>query len=477
MNFARSVSLLSALSRARALHMKSVSISAAFDGGNIERVGSASAEGPVQLNIRPDPFTELEQKTHKQWFSFRSSAHSSAAVVRYEIVNAGSCSYPSAWPGSEVCVSTDRHNWHRVASTVYDEASGVLAWEFDHGAVPGGTAFFAYFDPFSYERHLDLVSRCAAAAGATVRSLGQTLDGRELEVVEVGTGGKHCWVVHRQHPGEPQAEHFAQGLLTRLLGLTNATLAAPGTPALAVPLDGLAVRLRSEFTFHIVPNMNPDGSVRGHLRTNAGGVNLNREWAPSAAALDGAPYAAPSLERSPEVFHTLAAMDLSGVDAFLDVHGDEELPVAFVSGAEGCPNWSARIEALQGAFLGAFGRANPDTQAAFGYEPDPPKGGNLAICSNQVAARFDCLSVTFEMPFKDNAAGLSAHTSFQGPRCAALGASFLDALAHVAPQLRGVDAPAFPLPDDAYIKPNEGAADVRRFVGEQRAKLGRSIVG
>ncbi len=35
--------------------------------------------------------------------------------------------------------------------------------------------------------------------------------------------------------------------------------------------------------------MNPDGTWRGHLRTNAVGSNLNREWAE------------PTLERSPEV--------------------------------------------------------------------------------------------------------------------------------------------------------------------------------
>lgn len=48
--------------------------------------------------------------------------------------------------------------------------------------------------------------------------------------------------------------------------------------------------------------MNPDGSARGHLRTNACGANLNREWA------------TPSLERSPEVYYTLRAMDAIGVD-------------------------------------------------------------------------------------------------------------------------------------------------------------------
>ena len=38
-----------------------------------------------------------------------------------------------------------------------------------------------------------------------------------------------------------------------------------------------------------MPNMNPDGSIRGHLRTNAKGANLNREWKE------------PTEERSPEV--------------------------------------------------------------------------------------------------------------------------------------------------------------------------------
>lgn len=46
-----------------------------------------------------------------------------------------------------------------------------------------------------------------------------------------------------------------------------------------------------------VPNMNPDGSWRGHLRTNAAGANLNREWA------------APSAQRSPEVLLVRTKMD------------------------------------------------------------------------------------------------------------------------------------------------------------------------
>ncbi len=69
--------------------------------------------------------------------------------------------------------------------------------------------------------------------------------------------------------------------------------------------------------------MNPDGSIRGHLRTNAIGVNLNREWQ------------SPSMERSPEVFFVRERMLETGVDMCLDIHGDEAIPYNFVAGSAG----------------------------------------------------------------------------------------------------------------------------------------------
>ena len=424
--------------RGVAMKAPGVSISSTFDAGNIEVV---SISDDVQLKIKPDPYTELEKKHHFQWFAFRAVV--SAAItqpVKYSIVNAGDASYADAWAGSKVCYSTDMRTWQRVESTTYDATKGALCWDFDHSAAP--SVIFSYFDLYPYERQLALVADCAAA-GAAVGSLGQTLDGRELDVVEVGSGPLHCWVIHRQHPGESQASFYAEGLLHRLLGLRQ-----PGGA-----VDGLARRLLSQFTFHIVPNMCPDGAVRGHLRTNACGANLNREWCTTGE------YEAPTLARSPEVLHALAAMDATGVDVFVDVHGDEGLPFTFVAGAEGLGIWGPRIKALQGAFLGAYARANPDMQAEFGYDPDPPLEGNLAVCSNQVAQRFDCLGVTLEMPFKVCASN-AGEVNFDGGRCAALGASLLDALAHVGPQLRGVAEPKFYLPDDAYVAPCEDAGKV-----------------
>jgi murein tripeptide amidase MpaA len=81
--------------------------------------------------------------------------------------------------------------------------------------------------------------------------------------------------------------------------------------------DGIAALLRNAATFHVVPTMNPDGSFRGNLRTNAAGVDINRAWL------------SPD-QHSPEVICFRNEMERIGVDFFLDVHGDETLPYCFV---------------------------------------------------------------------------------------------------------------------------------------------------
>jgi hypothetical protein len=119
--------------------MSSISITSAFDSGNIRSGAAVTLEGSppvVQLRIRPDPFTLLEQKKHMQWFSFRAMPPAGTSTVRYDITNANEASFPSAWPGTAVCYSLDRKVWKRCWSTVYKD--GVLSWEFDHSQAPGG---------------------------------------------------------------------------------------------------------------------------------------------------------------------------------------------------------------------------------------------------------------------------------------------------------------------------------------------------
>ena len=81
-------------------------------------------------------------------------------------------------------------------------------------------------------------------------------------------------------------------------------------------------------------------------------------------------------------------------------------------------------------------QASPDFQTKFGYDEDAAGQANLALGSNQVGERFDCLSFTFEMPFKDTIDDPNELTGWSPERSARLGASVLDAIRAVLPDLR-----------------------------------------
>ena len=266
----------------------------------------------------------------------------------------------------------------------------------------GNEVRFAYFAPYPMARHDQLVARAGRSPLVAARRLGQTLDGAPLDLLEIGGAGKRtCWVIGRQHPGETMAEWWMEGFLERLLD----------------PADALAQELLAKARFFVVPNMNPDGSRRGHLRTNAAGVNLNRAWA------------APSMETSPEVFLVGAEMARTGVDFCLDVHGDEALPYNFIAGPEGIPSYTDALAEKLARFQAALMAANPDFQTTHGYPPTPPGKADLRICANHVAETHGCLAMTLEMPFKDAANAPEPRYGWSPARSHQLGRSCLDALA------------------------------------------------
>jgi murein tripeptide amidase MpaA len=129
------------------------------------------------------------------------------------------------------------------------------------------------------------------------------------------------------------------------------------------------------------------------------------------------------------VYFTLAAMDVSGVDFCLDVHGDEELPYNFLSGSEGIPGYAdSRLPVLSETFAAAYEQANSDLQREHGYPISKPGEANMTMCTNAVAHRFQCPAYTLEMPFKDNANAPDLEVGWSPRRCAKLGASAVEAL-------------------------------------------------
>jgi len=369
-------------------------ISSNFDSGAIE-VESLDSADDIRLRIRSDSHAEF-----RQWFHFRlQGAAGQACTLR--LLNAGDCTYPGGWRDYRAVASYDRANWFRVPTRYED---GVLVIEFTpaHDSV-----WLAYFEPYPEERHLALVASCQRAPQAQLRHLGSSVEGRDMTLVTVGAPGpgkKNIWMIARQHPGETMAEWFCEGVLQRLTG----TGQWAGDP--------VARQLLARAVFHIVPNMNPDGAARGNLRTNAAGANLNREWM------------APSLQDSPEVYHVLRAIEASGCDMFFDIHGDEVLPYNFVAGSEMLPSFSEAQRQAQARFIGEFKRASPDFQDVHGYPAGKYNADALKLASKYIGHTFGCLSLTLEMPFKDNADLPDAVTGWNGARSALLGAAMLQAV-------------------------------------------------
>ena len=164
----------------------------------------------------------------------------------------------------------------------------------------------------------------------------------------------------------------------------------------------------------------PVGDTTATLRTNAAGINLNREWHK------------PSAEKSPEVLRVLAEMDKTGVDFAMDIHGDEAIAANFLAGFEGVPGWTRAQQDLYDLFGRELVRLSPDFQTEKGYEIPAPGQANLSMSTAQLAERFGAVSMTLEMPFKDNEDLPDPVFGWSPERCRLLGRASLDALHAIA---------------------------------------------
>ena len=377
-------------------------INAAFDSGNItvHSIDGANAK----LSIQKDKDSEFYQ-----WFHFRV-ASTPGEEITLRITDLAGSAYPGGWDDYNAAVSEDRDEWLRAPSSYDADADGgTLTIRY----VPTGSiSWFAYFAPYSMERHHDLVSGVARCEGVSHRVLGHSLVGLPIDCLTMGEGETVVWLYARQHPGESMAEWWMEGALD----------------ALTDPANPHGRKLRQKCTIHVVPNCNPDGSQMGHLRTNFAGTNLNREWNE------------PSAEKSPEVLAIRNAMDESGCHWAMDVHGDEAIPAVFIAGFEGIPSWTQSQGDRYHAYRDRLAQRTADFQTKLGY-PVAAKGkANPSMSTNQLAERFGeaamgkdkgCVAMTLEMPFKDNHELPDEERGWSPERCMDLAKECLGTLAEM----------------------------------------------
>ncbi|NNJ15312.1 carboxypeptidase family protein [Pseudomonas putida CSV86] len=378
--------------------MTALSIDSDFDSGNI-LVRDTSNPAQVRLAIRPD-----SASAHFQWFHFKASGLTPGQTHAFTLENAGESSYNKAWDGYHAVASYDQRNWFRVPSRFDGQA---LHFSLE---AQEPQAWFAYFEPYSRARHNQLIERARHLPGVSLLATGRSVEGRDIPLLRVGDGAagkRKVWIIAQQHPGEHMAEWFMEGVIDRV-----------------ADNDAGLQQLLSAADLYLIPNMNPDGAFHGHLRTNAKGFDLNRAWQDASS------------EQTPEVLFAQQQMKLHGVDLFLDVHGDEEIPHVFTAACEGNPGYTPRIAALEERFRKTLCALTRDFQDVHGYPRSAPGQANMTLACNAVGQAHDCLSLTLEMPFKDHDDAPNPATGWSGKRSKELASAVLDAVGQMVHELR-----------------------------------------
>lgn len=363
-------------------------IDANFECGNI--VAGEVSDDTVHLSIRPD------SNAHSyQWFYFQVH-NAQGQAVRFIIDNASGASYPVAWNGYDVLASADGEQWKRL-ETSYD--GSVLSFT---DTPSNASTSYAYFVPYVSAQREHLLKTCADSGRAQRSSLGQSALGRSLDLLTLGSdrpGAARIWVVTRQHAGESMAEWAVEGFLKRLIG------------------DDTAARnLLARARLYVVANANPDGSALGNLRANANGVDLNRVWNDPPA-------------NAPEIVHIRRAIEETGVDLFLDIHGDEDRPFIWLMHPE--VETTPEMDATQVAFESALAARNPEVQPRPNLV-DGVKYGDLGLSVNFITAHYGVPGWIIELPNKAVDFG-NGPDSLLAAGCQRVGASLVEVLLEVLP--------------------------------------------
>ena len=155
-------------------------------------------------------------------------------------------------------ISQDDRTWKSVALESLPENRVRL-----HIQMPGPKLYVARVEPYRLSDLDRLLATIKTNRLAHIASIGQTVEGRELEIVRIGNplAPYRVFLRARAHPWEAGSSWVVQGLIQRLLRD-----------------DEPSKTYLSRYCAYILPMANKDGVVRGRTRFNSQGKDLNRDW-------------------------------------------------------------------------------------------------------------------------------------------------------------------------------------------------------
>jgi len=217
------------------------------------RVNDCTQVGPHEFKILVTP--ENEPINPSPWYAFRVKASAPVEItVRLAIATAKS--RPRAR------ISEDGIQWKRVDDADWKGESGApeCVLKLKVGPKP---VWVASNHMVSVDQLWAWTDALARKPGAAMRTIGQSIAGRPIKLVEVDQGApaNYVLVIGRQHPPEVTGSIGLMAFMDRVMDDSETSSA-----------------FRKKFRVVTVPLVNPDGVHEGQWRSTLGAVDSNRDW-------------------------------------------------------------------------------------------------------------------------------------------------------------------------------------------------------
>lgn len=241
-------------------------INKAFEGGSI---GKIEKLGDTEFRMYVEgQYDERGRNRQPSWFYFRMDQVAGRELtLRLTDFGGEYNDLPSAArisPRMRPVYSEDGRSWRHLDETVWNAETKELTLTLRPSA---DTVWVAYQAPYGYSRIRDLNAEIGDSRWARLEVIGQSVRGRPIEAITVSDfskpddAKKHLWLIARQHAWESGTSFVVEGALRFI-----------------VSDDPVAQNLREQAVITIVPTMDPDGCALNHVRFNANGYDVNRNW-------------------------------------------------------------------------------------------------------------------------------------------------------------------------------------------------------